>query len=228
MKRTALIFSIVVILSLVLTACNLPASQSPASAATQNRPTPAVTNQTLHEIVSSTQTAMAKAGGTVPTQPLPTVQSTNLVGSNTATPTFVSVAPQATQPAVNVPTQAPVITVPTATPGVPATYMIHEGEWCYCIARRFNILAGTLMSANAACQNNSVSPGTMLTIPQSALPWDGTRALVAHPATYNVRPNDTVFTIGCYYGDADPNAIIYANSLKAPYTLVPGQILNIP
>jgi LysM repeat protein len=227
MKKTALIFSLILFATLVLTACNLPASQPPAAAVTPNRPTPATTNQTLHEIVSSTQTAMAKSAGTVPTLALPTVQETTAAGANTSTPASVAVATQPV-PSVPVPTQAPVVIVPSPTPGLPATYMIHEGEWCYCIARRFNILAGTLMQSNAACQNNSVSPGTVLTIPQNAPPWDGERSLVAHPATFTVRPNDTIFTIACYYGAVDPNAIIYANSLAAPYTLVPGQILNIP
>ena len=227
MKKTVLIFSLILSATLVLTACNLPASQPPAEAVTPNRPTPATTNQTLHEIVSSTQTAMAKSAGTVPTLALPTVQETTAAGVNTSTPASVTVATQPV-PSVPIPTQALVVVVPSPTPGLPATYMIHEGEWCYCIARRFNILAGSLMQSNAACQNNSVSPGTNLIIPQGAPAWDGQRALVAHPATYTVRANDTIFTIGCYFGDVDPNAIIFANSFVAPYTLVPGQILNIP
>ncbi len=227
MKKTALLFTLVVTLTLVLTACNLPASQPPAQSATQARPTPAATNQTLHEIVSQTQTAIAKAGGGAPTQALPTLQETLNPAVNTNTPAAVMVTLQPTSNVV-VPTQAPVIIVPSPTPGLPTTYMIHEGEWCYCIARRFNILAGALMQANAACQNNSVAPGTNLTIPQNAAPWDGERSLVTHPATYTVRANDTIFTIACYYGAVDPNAIIFANSLTAPYTLVPGQILNIP
>lgn len=227
MKKTAFLFSTILIFTLVMTACNLPASQPAEVAVTPNRPTPATTNQTLHEIVSSTQTAMAKSAGTVPTQALPTVQGTTAAGVNTSTPASVTVATQPV-PAVPVPTQAPVVVVPSPTPGLPTTYMIHEGEWCYCIARRFNILAGSLMQSNAACQNNSVAPGTVLTIPQNPAPWDGERSLVTHPATYTVRANDTIFTIACYYGAVDPNAIIFANSLTAPFTLVPGQILNIP
>ena len=227
MKKTALILSLVAALTLVLAACNLPASQPAQQVPTQDRPTPVSTNQTLHEIVSSTQTAIAKSGNVVPTLGLPTVQETTVPPVNANTPTPGAVATQPT-PGVQVPTQAPVITVPAPTPGVPTTWMVHQGEWCFCIARRFNILAGALMQANAACQNNSVTPGTVLTIPQNAPPWEGERSLVAHPATYTVRANDTIYTIACYYGAVDPNAIIFANNLTAPYTLVPGQVLNIP
>jgi LysM repeat protein len=227
MKKTALLFTLVIAVTIVLSACNLPASQPPEQSPTQGRPTPVATNQTLHEIVSQTQTAIAKSGGGAPTQALPTVQETMGPAQNTNTPAAVMVTTQPTSNVV-VPTQAPVVTVPTPTPGLPTTYMIHEGEWCYCIARRFNILASALLQANAACQNNSVAPGTNLTIPQNAAPWEGERSLVTHPATYTVRPNDTIFTIACYYGAVDPNAIVFANSLTAPYTLVPGQILNIP
>jgi LysM repeat protein len=229
MKKITLLFALVLALTLILTACNLPASQPPAQTAAPSRPTPAATNQTLHEIVSSTQTAIAKAGGAAPTQALPTLQNTLSSAENTATPTAAAVN-VTLQPTSNVvvPTQAPAITVPTPTPGLPTTYMIHQGEWCFCIARRFNILASALLQANQACQNNSVAPGTNLTIPQNAPAWEGERSLVTHPATYTVRANDTIFTIACYYGAVDPNAIIFANNLTAPYTLVPGQILNIP
>ena len=39
---------------------------------------------------------------------------------------------------------------------------------------------------------------------------------------------DTIYKIGCYFGDVDPNRIIVANNLKDPYTLTSGQKLIIP
>jgi LysM repeat protein len=39
---------------------------------------------------------------------------------------------------------------------------------------------------------------------------------------------DTIYTIACAFGDVDPNAIIVVNGLESPYTLTPGQVLQIP
>jgi LysM domain. len=39
---------------------------------------------------------------------------------------------------------------------------------------------------------------------------------------------DTIYKIGCYFGDVDPNRIIAANNLKDPYTLTSGKKLIIP
>jgi LysM repeat protein len=39
---------------------------------------------------------------------------------------------------------------------------------------------------------------------------------------------DTIYTIACKYGSADPNAIIEANNLESPYSLSAGQVLHIP
>jgi hypothetical protein len=41
-------------------------------------------------------------------------------------------------------------------------------------------------------------------------------------------PNDTIYKIGCYFGDVDPNRIIAANNLKEPYALTSGQKIIIP
>lgn len=231
MKKMEILMAVGVMMSLILAACNLPASKSPTTVPTSSAAKPATTNATLHDIVSSTQTAIAKLVTPVSTQSLPTEETTESMPGETVEPTErptgvgISVA---TQVPTKVPSQAPTVLVPTATPGLPATYTIQQGEWCYCLARRFNILAGTLIAANPACATGSIPPGSVLTIPQGAAPWDGVRALVAHPASYTVRANDTIYTIACYYGDVDPNAIIYANSLQSPYTLTVGQILNIP
>lgn len=238
MKKPKVLLLVFVLLSLVLAACNLPASKSPTTIPTSSAPKPETTNATLHDIVSSTQTAMARLATPIPTQPLPTVETTEETldetsepvdgtAEPTARPTGVGIS-VATQVPTKIPTQAPTVLVPTATPGLPGMYTLQEGEWCYCLARRFNILAGTLIGANPACASGSIPPGSVLTIPQGAAPWDGVRALVAHPASYTVRANDTIYTIACYYGDVDPNAIIYANALQSPYTLTPGQVLNIP
>ncbi|MGD0707839.1 MAG: LysM domain-containing protein [Anaerolineaceae bacterium] len=70
--------------------------------------------------------------------------------------------------------------------------------------------------------------GTVITLPLSASAYPGTRALISHPTTYTARYGDTIYSIGCYYGDVDPNTLAAANGLTSPFTLTPGQTIKIP
>ena len=133
------------------------------------------------------------------------------------------------------PTSSPTPTGPTPTPSltltpgaIPTSYTIHEGEYIYCVARRFNVNPDELLSLNGLNRYQKVSTGTVLKIPQTGHTFPGTRALHPHPATYTVKTGDTIYTVACYYGDVDPMAIVAANSLVAPYTLTAGQSLQIP
>ena len=59
--------------------------------------------------------------------------------------------------------------------------------------------------------------------------FPGNPALKPHPANYTVISGDTVYSVACGFGNADPNQIIYANSLKAPsYPLTVGTTIYIP
>ena len=207
-----------ILISLFVASCSLPASTAPESFATNtpNVPFPIATNaQTVHEVVSGTQTAQAMQG-------LPTIP----VGS-TGLPTFPSLYTNTPGSMVlSTPTKT-MVPFATSTPGLPATYTIHEGETCYCLARRFNINPDTLVSANTAC-SSTLYAGTNITIPQSAGTWPSDRARFPHPTSYIVRGDDTIYTIACYFGDVDPNIIIAANGLQSPYTLTVGQTLQIP
>jgi len=162
-----------------------------------------------------------------------------------ATPTFVSLATlpmtqaatsAATLPATAVgasPTVRPLSTatfpaIPTATPGVPASYTLKQDEFPYCIARRFNVDPEELLSLNGLSGTSLYYEGLVLRIPQSGAKFPGPRALVAHPANYVVKSGDTIYSIACTFGDVDPNGIILANSLTSPYTLTPGSTIRVP
>ncbi len=156
------------------------------------------------------QTTVAEgeqSGGGVPAQPAeqPTTEQ----------------ATQAPQPSTNV--QLPAVTRPQS-------YTLLRGEWPYCIARRFNLPVGQLLSMNGLNINSQPPAGTVLQIPQSGS-WDTSvapRAWHSHPSTYTVDPGDSVNSIACYYGDVDPSQIIALNGLQAPYSLTTGQTLQIP
>ncbi len=225
MKRMFLVIAGIIVFSLAVVSCSLPASSAPQTVPTNtpNVPFPVATNaQAVHDIVSGTQTAMALGGSPLPTQQLPTfsVASTNL-------PTFPALTTGTLNPLY---TSNPVtVGTPwaTSTPGKPATYAVHEGEFCYCLARRFNVNPDTLISLNAACSSAALQPGASISIPATGS-WPGDRALKQHPTTYTVRSGDTIYTIACYFGDVDPNVIIAANGLVSPYTLTVGKVLQIP
>ena len=129
------------------------------------------------------------------------------------------------------PTQAPppgAIVVPTATPGIPASYELKPGEFPYCIARRFDVNPTDLLNLNGLSTGQIVRPGTVLKIPQSGSDFPGNRALKAHPTTYTVQGGENLYEIACKFGDVSPDAIVYANGLQSPYTLSSGQQLYIP
>jgi LysM repeat protein len=117
------------------------------------------------------------------------------------------------------------VVIPTFT--VPATYTLQKDEFIYCVARRFNLNPNELMAINGL-SSNFVSPGRVLTIPQTGNPFPAARALRSHPTTYTVVYGDTIYKIACLFGDVDPMAIAAANGLAAPYALATGQTLNIP
>jgi LysM repeat protein len=200
-KRFTPVIVIVVLLTLALSACKLPASKAPETETSQAMTTPIRIQTDSPE--SMTQTAVAKVPSTA------TLSSGGLAPTPTNTP----------EPTEN-------IIIPTVTR--PATYTLHEGEFPYCIARRFNLDPADLISVNGLTANELVSPGTTLQIPQTGT-WSGEgRVRNPHPDTYTVSAGETIYSIACYYGDVSPEAIIAANHLEEPYTLTAGQKLNIP
>lgn len=209
---------IILMLSLVLGGCTRSATKGGGGDVAVDTPDipfpvgPENNPNRITEIIAVTQTAAAQVSGDAG-QPAQEVA--------TATPEAVLEETPKT-----LPTTAAVV-VPTATPGLPATYTVQDGEFPYCLARRFNINPNDLVSINNI--SGFVAPGTVLTIPtDSTWPVEFERALIAHPTTYNVLAGDTIYKIACQFGDVDPNDIIFANNLVAPYELTAGQVINIP
>jgi len=203
-------------------------------------------------IPGSTEAASTEVGDveTLPTSPTDVMNQIYLFATQTAIatmglapaneiPTEIPVSPiltespllTATQLTVATPTSPPLSPAVIVSPPpleIPASYTLKKGEFPYCIARRFNINPGELLSYNGLGSSSVVYSGLTLSIPSTGRPFPGTRALRAHPTTYTVNAGDTIYTIACYFGDADPNAIAVVNALAPPYDLTPGQVLSIP
>lgn len=207
--------------ALVIGACTRSASTAPTGTPAGGTASPLTGQQATMEAVRSallTQTAAAgQSGGGAAGTPTP-----GAAGISTATPSVGT--PVGTSAA------APTITrtlPPIPTVVVPATYTLHEGEFPYCLARRFNRNQDDILALNGLTNSSIVSPGETLTIPTSGT-FPGQRSLLPSPAAYYVLVGDTIYSIACRYGDVDPMGIAAANGLSSPYTLTPGTTIQIP
>ncbi|MBG7610248.1 MAG: LysM peptidoglycan-binding domain-containing protein [Anaerolineae bacterium] len=220
-KYHVLVFSLIVMLSLGLSACERSAS-TPIPDEGVDFPVPGEGNETkspmeeLNDI--ATMTAMAASGSVVQGDeetPDSSTSGTDPEPAATAEPTAIP------------PTQVPAGEVKTYS--VPSSYTLKSGEFLFCIARRFNIAPNVMMSANNMSDTTLVYAGDVLIIPQNAPVYNlGDRSLRAHPTTYVVQSGDTVNSIACLFGDVDPRNIEAVNNLTGAYTISVGQTIQIP
>lgn len=214
----------VLVIPFILPACQRSASVNPG---VTNNPTVAAS------VVKPTENpAQPSIGGTQTQIAIPTATT-----QPTLPPTATN-TPEVTVPPVEIvatitPTLEATATVieEVAVPTLkrPATYEIQKMESPYCIARRFNVDIGELLSINKLTTESVLETGTVIDIPFTGHPWSsGPRALLPHPIQYTVKNGDTVNSIACLYGDVSPEAIIAVNKLTEPVTLSAGQVLEIP
>jgi len=228
-RLIALLAAILLIASLA--ACNrsIPGSKKSVTTTPEGgaaaAPTTGATDVLEQIYLFATQTAMATQGLTTGVPPA----QTNPEGTPGAPVSSGGNIPQPSLPPQQpLPTAKPVIAAPPATPGLPSSYTLQKSEFPYCIARRFNVDPGELLRMNGLTSYSVYHSGMVLRIPQSGRGFPGNRALRPHPATYNVRPGDTLFSIACIFGDVDPNMIAYVNNIPVNTKLEIGQLLNIP
>lgn len=233
----ALVFMTIVVM---LSACTQSLSSAPAEAPTAIptglfvSPIASVENpmELIEQFAKQTEAAQTAAagGGTPATTGTPDAgaTSTNDPAALVATPTATIAI--ATPTNANTVATTPV-TAATSVPPVIASgseYILHEGEYPYCIARRYNVDPEALLKASGLTSPDIYYPGLKLIIPQAG-PFPGPRSLKPHPASYTVASgNETIYSISCLFGDADPVAIASTNGLSSAATLTIGQVLQIP
>ena len=238
LKRGTLAASTMMLIAVIVSACERPFSTPPAVTntpmdkslfATPMGGTPGAPGMSDIELFG-TNTALALTGTplTVASQTPSTpagIGTENAVVTLTTTP-LISLNPTSTSTA----TLAVSGTLPTSVPvgSRPASYTLQKGEFPYCIARRFDVNPDDLLSLNGLSSGNLYYPNLTLKIPQSGS-FPGARALRNHPATYTVAASDeTIYSIACLYGDVDPAAIAQANNISPSAALTSGQQLSIP
>ncbi len=140
-----------ILTALVLGACTRSASQAPATAEAGTD-----AQSQLEAILNAAATQTAEAAALGPEAGGGAVE--------TAVPTETPEA--AGELATATPTPEPV--VQEIDLDVPERYTLQRGEFPYCIARRFDINAAALLTANGLSPNGLFQPGLTLTIPQNS------------------------------------------------------------
>jgi LysM repeat protein len=236
MKRDVIIVSTLMLVMIITSACEQAYSQAPAATFTPAAPnlfaSPGPTDAMDPVEAFATGTALAQLTalpGTALASPTSPAGITPQAITATATPVVIS---NATSTATLAVAQTPQ-TGPTAT-NIPAgsrptTYTLQNGEYPYCIARRFNIDPDELLALNGLVDSETVYPGKVLTIPQTGNPFPGSRMWHNHPDTYTVDvSSESIFGVACYYGDIDPALIAQTNGISVNAALTVGQRLTIP
>lgn len=223
-KNRLFILVLIALLAISAAACERTASTPAAASETPSGAFPLPNTQQAMQLLESyaTQTAMAMEGSSQQPEDTSPETTPGAVIQPTAAPqTGNSANPTAK------PTKKPEPQV-QGTFEVPALYTLQEGEFPFCLARRFDVHPEDLLASNSLDQTTLVAPGTLLNIPQNGRPFPAQRALRPHPTTYVVSGDETIYAIACSFGDVDPRAIAQANNLSDPYTVSDGQTLSIP
>ena len=253
-KKISVRLTVILLVGTILaTACTQSYSAAPAATPTLIPAglfvSPLPTGVDAMQLVADfgTQTAEALSGTTA--TPGATTATLGTASPVTDTPTlpngtFITPLSGTSTPALTF-TPAPLTVVPMTSTlsgatvvstgpvgAVPATYTLQQGEFPYCIARRYNLNPEELLRLNNLHDWDAqyLSPGLTLQLPQTGDPFPGDRALHNHPDTYTVSGNNdtTLYGVACYYGDIDPATIAQADNLSVSTTLTIGQQITIP
>lgn len=211
--KTIFLFSILVAASLLVSACTQSASSGEVTPQDDSQ-----LQEILDAVANQTPAASDDGTGGNPSADESLAQ-TQTAQASVPTP----VVPESTP----TPSPTPTLVVVEVDLVVPDTYVLQKGEFPWCLARRFNVDAMTLLNTNGL-SGSQYYPGLKLTIPKGGAAFQGDRALVNHPASYTVKSGDTFYSIACHYGDVWPEEIAAQNGLTLGDALTSGTTLNIP
>lgn len=236
MKTRTLLFSILLMGSLILAACT-------RSATTETVPATA-TLGTVPDAGLDGGTGAGPKGD--PTMDALSTQlfsgSTQVAGGGldagqaaTATPSPIPGVTQVVTATVVVPTLAPVITATPVGGSCASPYTVKQGDWIYKIARECNLQPQAIIAANPGINPNRLTPGQRLNLPGAASAPTavvGATATAQPPAatckgTYTVKGGDNLFRIAFNCGFTTEQ-MAARNNIAPPYRIFPGQVLTYP
>ena len=189
-KQSVILFSLVALVAIMISACERPYSnvplETPAAEETSLFVSPFPTSDNPMAMVEelSTGTALAETAAALTAGTPPAVEATESEAPASGDGNDTSDQPVATTavPASNNPTATNTQSLPNVPSNKPGSYTLQHGEFPYCIARRFNVDPAELLSLNGLANGDVYYPNLTLTIPQSGRPFPGIRALHSHPA----------------------------------------------
>ena len=236
-QRSVVIFTMIVVASVLVASCTQSLSDAPAEAPTAIptglfvSPIASVENPMamIEEFAKQTAAAQtATAGGEALVTPQEAATDTTGTPDAGATATATLAASTPTNVGASTATNV-VVSTPVPAGSRPPTYTLQKGEWPWCIARRYDVDPNQLLSLSGltVAEAYSLVSGTVLTIPQSGS-FPGERKLLAHPVTYSVSVDETLYSIACKFGDVTPEQIASASGITLGSTLTVGQQLQIP
>jgi len=228
-NRSITVASTLLLAAILVSACQQPYSTPPAATNTPMDPnslfsTPLGEPDSMQDVENFiTQTALAGEPGAAVATATP-----GDAAAETATPTpIIDLFPTATA------TQAVAVATTAAAPAFSGSeWVLKNGEFPYCIARRYNVDPTDLIKASGLTSPDIYYEGQKLIIPQNST-WPaslGSRSLLNRPSTYTVKGNSdlTIYGVACKYGDIGPATIAANNNLSVDAALTVGQTLNIP
>ncbi|MFN2144737.1 MAG: LysM peptidoglycan-binding domain-containing protein [Anaerolineales bacterium] len=215
MKKGKILFltSILIVASLLLSGCLQSASTGEVTPQDNSE------LQTILDAVAE-QTPAGDAGDG-------TGGSPSAVDSLQQTQTAEAAVPTPEPPPTATPTPEPTPTPKAVDKTVPEKYTLHEGEFPWCLARRFNINPTTLLNYNGLA-GSEYEVGQVISIPPNPGTFGEARSLSKHPIDYTVLANETFYSIACKFGDVWPEEIAAANNMKVTDTLTAGATIHIP
>ena len=244
-KRGALIASMLMMVAVITSACFKPYSQAPSvtdtpigSGSLFNTSLPQPTSMTdLQNLATGTALAIQNGTPGVEVMTATPAVNTSPIAEASITPTAMIAIPTNAVTTATATLAVAATNQSAATSGAvntsvpvgsrPATYTLQEGEFVYCLARRFDVDPAQILSLNGLSEATTIYAGTVLKIPQSGS-FPGARALRTHPTTYTASAGQSLYGVACEFGDVSPDAIATANGLSVGTTLTSGQTLSIP
>lgn len=217
-KKKFLIIVVLLISAMALSGCRKSASNSPNEAPTAEE----------QDLMSTVLTAQAENS----VDDSKDVEESGDSSEDVDITPFV--LPTDTPDVAPVPTNTPEPTaVPTSEPvEVPTTYTLHEGEYPFCLARRFDVEWTSFVASNPNVnftEDGEFYAGLKFAIPIGGAGFGAERVLIPHPSTYTASLNETIYSISCSFGDVYPESIAQVNGLPNDDTAIPsGTILQIP
>jgi lipoprotein NlpD len=172
-----------------------------------------------------TQTAQAETAAEEPTA---TEEPTDPPPTETPTPEEEAESEETADSTETEESTAPTTNAPAGT----TEYTVLQGEWVYSIADKFGLDPQSIIDLNDLEAPYTLTVGQVLLIPGSdtTVPTSSPTQSVTASAggsQYTVLEGEWVYSIARKFG-VDPQAIIDANNLEAPYTLHPGDVITIP